>query len=313
MTTQTQSPNRPAPSGGFWRPLGSNIWLLLMLNAFSWGGNVVAARLAVGTISPMALITLRWAIVSLLFGVFLRRQFSRELAELWPHRYRLLMLGAFGVTLPNALIYESARFTSGVNLAIIQGVSPVLVLIGAWIAFGSRIGVIRGLGAMMTLAGVALIAIRGDLAGLATLSFNGGDLLVFLGAVTAAGYTLALRNPPKLSPVALFVGVAMAAFVSSVPTLLVEMAAGGTIWPRGQGLLVLLYVAIFTSIVGHATFMRVIALIGPGRASLFQNLVPIIGAFLSVWLLGETFYVYHAIALALVIGGIFVSERLGKR
>ncbi len=311
MTPDSQ-PTGGAPTRMF-RSLGANLGLLLLLNTFSWGGNVVAARLAVGQISPMALICLRWAIVSLLFSLIGRRRTRTDFADLWPHRWRLLLLGGFGVTTPNALMFESARFTSGVNLAIIQGVSPVLVLLGGWLAFRARIGALRALGAVITLSGVALIAVRGEAAGFASLSFNVGDLLAFLGAVSAAGYALGLRNPPTLPPLALFNGIAMAAFVTSFPLMLIEAAVGGAIWPGLEGLAILSYVAIFTSIVGHVTFMRIIALIGPGRASLFQNLVPIAGAFLSVWLLGEDFHLYHAAALALVLGGIWISERLAKR
>ena len=305
-------PQRPLPSRIF-RRMAANLWLMLALNTVSWGGNVVAARLAGGEISPMVIICGRWALVSVLFGVIGRKQFSREIAELWPHRKRLFLLGALGITAPNALMFESARFTSGVNLAIIQGVSPVLVLIGAWLVFSTRIGVLRAIGAIITLSGVALIAAQGDLGGLARLSFNAGDLLAFLGAVTAAGYALGLRNPPKVSRMALFIGVAMAAFASSFPLMIAEAALGGAIWPGLKGIAILAYVAVFTSIIGHVSFMRIIAQIGPGRAALFQNLVPIAGAFLSVWLLGEEFHLYHATALVLVLGGIWISERLAAR
>lgn len=293
--------------------LAQNPWLLLTLTAFSWGGNVIAARLAVGEISPMALICLRWAVVSLAFGLVRGKKLKQELATLWPYRWRLLWLGGLGITLPNALIYESARFTSGVNLAIIQGAQPVLVLIGAWLVFGSPVRFIRGVGAAVTIFGVVLIGARGDLSSLATLSFNGGDILSFLGAIAASGYALALRNRPPVSPMGLFVGVAIGACLSSLPLLAVEMSVGQTIWPGAKGLLVLLYVAMFTSVVGHVAYMRALSLIGPTRVTLILNLVPVIGAFLSVVLLGETFALYHATALALVLIGIWISERLGGR
>jgi drug/metabolite transporter (DMT)-like permease len=59
-------------------------------------------------------------------------------------------------------------------------------------------------------------------------------------------------------------------------------------------------------------WMRGVELIGPGRTALFINLVPVFAAFLGVVILGETFALYHALALALVLGGIWIAER-GKR
>ncbi|MGE3246390.1 MAG: EamA family transporter, partial [Beijerinckiaceae bacterium] len=60
-------------------------------------------------------------------------------------------------------------------------------------------------------------------------------------------------------------------------------------------------------------FMRAVELVGPGRAAQFQNLSPVIGAILSVVFLGENFAIYHAVALALVIGGILIAERYAPR
>jgi drug/metabolite transporter (DMT)-like permease len=52
-----------------------------------------------------------------------------------------------------------------------------------------------------------------------------------------------------------------------------------------------------------------VELIGPARAGLFVNLVPVFGALLAVLLLGEPFAPYHALGLALVLGGIWLAER----
>ena len=50
-------------------------------------------------------------------------------------------------------------------------------------------------------------------------------------------------------------------------------------------------------------------MIGPGRAGVFVNLVPIFAAVFSVTLLVERFEAHHAMALVLVLGGIYLSER----
>ena len=55
--------------------------------------------------------------------------------------------------------------------------------------------------------------------------------------------------------------------------------------------------------------MRGVELIGPGRAGVFVNLVPIFGAFMAVVLLGEPLASYHLVALALVVGGIGLAQQ----
>ena len=69
---------------------------------------------------------------------------------------------------------------------------------------------------------------------------------------------------------------------------------------------------IFPSILSQLSVMRAIELIGPGRAGVFVNLVPVFAPILAVLIIGEPFGLYHALALALVLGGIFIAERLGR-
>ena len=53
-------------------------------------------------------------------------------------------------------------------------------------------------------------------------------------------------------------------------------------------------------------------LIGGNRAGLFINLVPVFGSLLAVLLIGESFHLYHAIGLVLVLGGIYLAEKSAK-
>jgi drug/metabolite transporter (DMT)-like permease len=286
-----------------------NAWLLLLLTTLFWGGNVVAARLAIGAISPMVLICLRWGLVSAVLAATARDRLRDDWVKLKPSWRFVALMGTFGFTIYNALYFEAAHWTSGVNLAIIQGVSPASILIGAKCVFGQRIGAIRWTGLVLTLAGTALIATRGDLATLAELSFNSGDLLMIVASLIYAAYTLALPNKPKVSALGFFAGIAFAAFVSSVPLMFAEVAAGAAVWPHLPGLLVLLYVAIFPSLLAQVFFIRGVEMIGPARAGLFYNLVPVLGSLLAVMFLGERFAWYDGAALALVVAGITLAEQ----
>jgi drug/metabolite transporter (DMT)-like permease len=292
------------------KPIGwlfGQAYLLLALTTLFWGGNAVASRLAVGEISPMTLTCLRWTIVIVISVAITRRDLVAE----WPVLRRswklILAMGTFGFTGFNALFY--AHYTTAVNLTIIQGAIPVLVLCGALLAFGTRITVLQILGMIVTLSGVALVATRGDITTLLGLAFNPGDLLMLLACLLYAGYTLALRNRPKVSGLVFFASLACVAFLTSLPLMLYEIWAGTVLWPTAKGLMILLYVALFPSLIAQLFFMRGVELIGPGRAGLFVNLVPIFGAILAVSILAEPFRLYHGAALLLVLGGIWLAER----
>jgi drug/metabolite transporter (DMT)-like permease len=290
----------------------TNPWLLLTLTCIFWAGNVVAARLAVDQISPMVVVCGRWAIASAVLLVVARKPFLEDWPRLAPHWPRIALMGAFGYTFYHATYFISAHYTTGVNLSIIQGVSPVLVFIGAWVAWRTSVHAMQALGCALTLLGIALVATHGDLATVRDLEFNVGDLGMFIASMVYAAYTLALRNRPKSSALGFFVALALVAFVASIPLLVWEIVSGNAIWPTPRGWLILIYTAIFPSLLAQVFFIRTVELIGPGRATLFYNLVPVLGALFSVAMLHEDFETYHAIALALVIGGILMAERLRR-
>ena len=293
--------------------LGSNALFLLVFTMLAWGGNVVAARAAAGNISPMALVCGRWTLVLALMLGLGRNKAASSFKALLPHWRFVGFMGFVGFTLSNSMLYEGAVLTTGVNVALIQALTPIFVLIGARWLYHARPGRARVLGAALTVAGIALVASQGRLANLAALRFNRGDLIAMGGAALYGVFILGLRNRPSLPGYDFFLGIAIAAFATSVPALLIEWFAGATIWPDATGLVVLFYVAIFTSLLGQVCFIRAVELVGPSRAGMFQNLVPVIGALLSALVLRESLRLYDFVALALVISGIFLSERFGRR
>ncbi|WP_181708574.1 DMT family transporter [Chthonobacter rhizosphaerae] len=292
--------------------LFDNAYLVLAGASLFWAGNVIASRIAVGDVSPMALTTYRWAAVLLLLLVLARKAVRRDWPVLKTRLAYVAVMGTLGFTAFNALYYVAAHFTTAVNMGIIQGGIPGLVFIIAYMAKGTTAGRAQILGMAATLVGVAVVATRGDLAAVTTLGFNFGDLLMVGACLAYAVYTVWLPDRPKVGALTFFAGLAVAAFLSSLPLLAIEIASGHYQAPTPVGLATIAYCAVFPSVLSQIFFVRGVELIGPGRAGVFVNLIPVFAAVLAVLVLGETFHLYHAAALALVLGGILFAERSGK-
>jgi drug/metabolite transporter (DMT)-like permease len=306
--TNAEARGRPSILEVLW----NSPMLLLGLTALMWGGNSVAGRLAVGEISPMALVFWRWAIACIPLLIAARPNLKADMEVIRPRWRYVALAGIFGFTAFNALFYIAAHRTSAVNLSILQGLIPGLVVIGAWSFFGIRLRLLQGLGVLVTMAGVVVIAARGDLATLRTLDFNLGDVMMIVATVLYAVYILLLRQRPAVSSIGLFAAMAVVAFVTSAPLLAIEIAEGAFFWPSAKGVAVLAYVALFPSLIAQIFLIRGVQLIGPSRAGVFVNLVPIFGALLAVALLGEHFALYHAASLCLVLGGLWLAEHSAR-
>jgi drug/metabolite transporter (DMT)-like permease len=298
-----------APRTGLLQLAWAKPILLLVLTTLIWATHSIVGRLAVGQIGPMTLTCLRWAVALVPILITARPSLRQDWPALRANWLYLAVMGASGYTAFNALFYLAAHHTSALNLSIIQGAIPALVLLGARFFLGVRFSALQALGAAVTMAGVVVIAAQGDPAKLKALAFNSGDVMMVVAAVLYAGYTIGLRQRPNVSQVSMLAAMALAAFVTSIPLMIWEIMSGGFVWQTWGALLVLAFVALGPAFISQLMYMRGVELIGPGRAGVFVNLVPVFGAIMAVAILGEPFAPYHILALLLVVGGIAIAQR----
>ncbi len=287
-------------------------YLLLAATTLCWGANAILGKIAVGEISPMLLVTLRWLSVVILLLLFARKYLIQDWPILRHHLRYICLMGTLGFTAFNALFYVAAHSTTAINIGILQGSIPVFVLLGTFLLYQLRITAVQTLGVAVTLVGVVIVASGGDITLLADLSINRGDLYMLIACLFYAGYSIGLSRRPAVSALGLFSSIAMVAFIVSLPLLAVEIGSDQFQAPTATGWIVVALVSILPSLIAQVFFMHGVSLIGPGRAGVFVNLVPVFTSILAVVFLQETFELFHAVSLGLVLGGIGLSE-LGKQ
>ncbi len=288
-------------------------WLVLSVTSLCWSANTIFAKLAVGEVSPMVLVALRWTVVLIVLIPLARRPLARDWPTLRPHLPRIAAMGALGYTLFNVLFYVAAHYTTAVNLGITQAVMPIFIFLIAFVRFRVSVTPLQMLGVVAAITGVTLVVAHGEWRRLVAIEFNAGDLISVSAVLLYAAYTVALRSRPAVSPLSFFALLAVAAFVTSLPLATFEWLAGDLVWPSRTGWALIVGIALLPSLAGQLLFMRGVEIIGPGRAGLFVNLTPVFASALAVVFLGETFHWYHGVALALVFTGIWASERGGRR
>jgi drug/metabolite transporter (DMT)-like permease len=286
--------------------------LLLTLTAVFWAGNTVAARLAIGEIPPFMLTTLRWVIVAAALWPFYGREIRRHWPQIRPRLGSIVVLAALGMSGFNALYYVAAHYTSAINIGILQGSMPIFVLAGAFLVHGTRASLVQQAGVLITALGVVVVATQGVPLAILEVDFNKGDLAMLAACALYAAYTVGLRDRPDMPGTAFFVLLAIIAAATSLPLMVAEALVIGVKVPTIKGLLITAWVAVFPSFLSQIFYLRGVDLIGPGRAGVFVNLVPVFAAALAVTLINEPFAPYHAAALALVIGGIWLAQRTRK-
>lgn len=300
--------------------------LLMTLPPLLWAGNAVVGRMMVGTVPPLTLNLMRWTLTALvllpLVWPHLRswRRLAADVRARWPH---LLLLGLLGVGLFNSLQYMALVTSSALNVTLVASSMPVWMLAIGRAFYGERPHRAQYAGAALGLAGVLTVIARGDWRTLAQVELVPGDLFILAAVVGWAFYSWLLARPPlhlrgEHRPdwdwaAFLFVQVLFGSAVAAVFTAGEQLAGAAPVrWDAGGGWGVaaaLAYVSLGASVVAYRCWGLGVAQGGPALAAFFNNLTPVFAAVISALVLGEVPRGYHALAFALIVGGIVVSSR----
>jgi len=291
--------------------------LLLTLPPLMWAGNAVVGRLMAASVPPLTLNAMRWALAFALLLPLARGLFFRKLGQVrarWPY---LALTGLLGMGCYNALQYQALHSSSALNVTLIAASLPVWMLAVGALVFKVHPTRKQLLGAVLSLAGVALVIARGQLASLASIHFVAGDLLMLLAIFSWAIYSWLLARPPahmqgaarpdwnwaEMLMAQLLFGLLFAGSMAGV-----EQAVGSQPIAWGPGLaLTLVYVAVGPSLIAYRCWGLGVAQGGPALAAFFNNLTPVFAALMSAALLGEWPQWYHGLAFVLIAAGILVS------
>ncbi|TGQ09901.1 MULTISPECIES: DMT family transporter [unclassified Mesorhizobium] len=288
-------------------------YLFLLSTMLLWGGNSVAGKLAVGHVSPMTLVFLRWVMAVLILLPVGWRTLREDWLEVRSHWKLLAGLGACGFTIFNVIFYTALNYTTAINVSIEQAAIPIVIILANFMLFRLRVQPLQIVGVVLTIVGVALTASHGDLGQLLKLNLNFGDAIMLVAVLCYSLYSVGLRLKPAIRWQSFMLALSIAALLISLPFVTWEIAAGRAIMPDAYGWALTLYTALGASVVSQVLYIKGNELIGANRAGLFINLVPIFGTLLSVLIVGEQFQPYQAFALALVLGGIALAEYSGSR
>jgi len=288
--------------------------LLLTVPPLLWAGNAIVGRLVRDAVPPMTLNLLRWSIALLVLLPLGRAVFMPGSGVLANWR-RYSMLGLLGIGLYNSLQYLALQSSTPINVTLVASGMPVWMLLVGRLFY--RVPVKRRQigGALLSILGVLVVLCRGDLGQLAALRLVAGDLYMILATIAWSFYSWMLmqqRDAPSLrADWAAFLlaqvgyGVLWSAALSGAEWAVKGVAIAWS-WPLAAALL---YVAIGPAILAMRCWGAGLQQAGPTLGSFFINLTPLFTALLSSAFLGEAPHLYHALAFALIVGGIAVSAR----
>ncbi len=278
--------------------------ILATITTLIWSGNTVVTKAAAAVISPGSIGFYRWLIAFAVLLPFTARAVWRHREEALRQWWKLAVLAALGMVIYQSLAYVAAATTSAINMAVLQGLTPLIAVIAA--GFLAAEGLTRGrlIGGVVSLAGLVYLTARGYVRTLVDGGLHTGDLLMIVAVTANALYGVFLRRWNLTLPP--WVQMQWQTFFATL--LMMPMWLLG---PKSAldaaNLPLVLYAALPTSLLAPWGWMNAISRLGAGRATMFINLIPILAAAIAwVWL-GERLQAYHLIGGALTLIGVSIG------
>lgn len=290
--------------------LFANPYILLTLTVLFWSGNMVIGRGARGDIPPLAFAFWRWAIAFMLILPLA----LPHLKEQWPLLKKgwkpVVFLGLLGVGGYNTFAYMALQNTTATNATLLNSFIPIATIAISWAFLGKHLRRIEGIGVLISLCGAMTIISRGDLAVLAHLNLNVGDLWMLMAVLDWAIYTIGLAwRPAGVHPMLMLGALTAVGLSALAPAYAWEMMQGQSINLNAGSLTALAYVGIFPSFIGYIFYNKGVAEVGASQASLFIHLMPVFGTLLSFIFLGEIPLWYHYAGIGLIFTGIWLTMK----
>ena len=283
-------------------------YLLLTLTTLFWSGNMVIGRAIRDDVPPFSLAFWRWAIaLALTLPLALP-----HLRTQWPQLKRgwraVVALGLLGVGGYNTLAYIALQYTAATNALLLNSFIPIATIALSWAFLKKQLNGIEWLGVLISLFGVTTIVARGELATLAGLSLNIGDLWMLTAVVVWAFYTIGLQwRPAGVHPMLMLAAFTSVGLLALAPAYAWEIAQGRLIHLTPTALAGTAYTGLLPGFVGYVFYNRAVGEVGASKASLFIHLMPVFGTVLSAIFLNEVPQNYHFIGIALIFTGIFLT------
>ena len=291
-------------------PHASAAYAALTTAAVVWGGSVVAQKVALGAFSAVEVSVFR-GIGALCILIPLWWWQDRSKTAWSAKDFGVLAALGLGVVGNHLLILYGLQFIDAGAAGVIIGASPAITaLLSALILKDVPFHQVW-VGCAVSFVGVALVS-GGNATNTSGDSPLIGGTLVVLALISWALYTIGSRRMmERLTPLTVNWSTLLISVLIQIPLLLTDHKAldAGLSSIPGSGWIALFYVIVFATALGQQAWLYGVSGIGPSRAGVFTNLIPVSSLLLSLAILGEALDLVKVIGIVLVLSGVWLVTR----
>ena len=284
--------------------------LLLLASLFLFVNFIVGKFATLFQIPPLTLNAYRWISVWLILMPFTYKEIQNNLPNIKKNWLVISFMGIITISTFNSVVYFALNYTQVINAVLVLAAIPAATIVFSSLMNIEKTNIFQILGLFLSLIGIGSIISNGDVQKIISLSFNKGDLWMLVCVFTWALYsTLLKKNKFEFSQFSLIQLMVSAGILFLIPQLFYEKSIGLELNYNKAFFLILFYVVVFPAIAAYYCWQKGIEIIGPNRASMFIQLMPLFSAVMAIIIFNEKFELYHFIGAAFIVLGIYLSNK----
>ena len=286
-------------------------YLFLIFATLFWSGNFIVGKFAtLFQIPPLSLNVFRWISVWLILMPFTYKEISNKLPKIKKNWLVISFMGVITISTFNSVVYFALNYTQVINAVLVLAAIPAATIVFSLLMNIERTNVFQLLGLFLSIIGIGSIISNGDIQRIISLSFNKGDLSMLICVITWALYsTLLKKNKFEVSQFSLIQLMVSAGLLFLIPQFFYEKSIGLEVNFNKAFFLILFYVVVFPAIAAYYCWQKGVEIIGPNRASMFIQLMPLFSAVMAIIIFKEQFELYHFVGAAFIVLGIYLSNK----
>ena len=286
-------------------------YTLLVLATLFWSGNFIVGKFAtLFQIPPLTLNAYRWISVWLILMPFTYKEIYNHIPSIKKNWLVISFMGVMTISTFNSVVYFALNYTQVINAVLVLAAIPAATIVFSSLMNIEKTNIFQILGLFLSIIGIGSIISYGDVQKIISLSFNKGDLWMLVCVFTWALYsTLLKKNKFEFSQFSLIQLMVSAGILFLIPQLFYEKSIGLELNYNKAFFLILFYVVVFPAIAAYYCWQKGIEIIGPNRASMFIQLMPLFSAVMAIIIFNEKFELYHFIGAAFIVLGIYLSNK----
>jgi len=280
--------------------------LSLLLSMICWAFSFIWIKQAFESFNPITIVFFRLVISSLMLIIILK--LSRRLTPLRREDVKwFFLLGFFEPFLYFLGESNGLKIVSSTMGAVIVSTIPLFAPIADRLFFKSRLSFLNLAGITISFTGVMILIFEKNFSLAAPIE---GIALMFMAVFATMGYAIVLKKiPANYNTVTIITYQNIVGTILFLPFfILFDWQHVAHTLITTEAVIAVLQLSVFASSLAFIFFTYGMRKIGISKANVFVNMIPVFTAFFAWWILDEEIDLQKLVGIAIVIGGVFISQ-----